>query len=80
MGTLMLRRLIWWVTTEEDCDFAQMLGARVADGDPKLVEIVEQAIAQAEDARSRAKARRGRLGISAAQSAFSKHGHSAHEK
>ena len=31
-------------------DLAQMLEARVADGDPKLVEIVEQAIAQAEDA------------------------------
>ena len=31
-------------------DLAQMLDARVADGDPKLVEIVEQAIAQAEDA------------------------------
>jgi len=31
-------------------DLAQMLEARVADGDPKLVEIVEQAIAQAEAA------------------------------
>jgi Family of unknown function (DUF6880)/SWIM zinc finger len=31
-------------------DLAQLLQARVADGDPKLVEIVEQAIAQAEDA------------------------------
>ena len=31
-------------------DLAQMLEARVADGDPKLVEIIEQAIAQAEDA------------------------------
>jgi uncharacterized Zn finger protein len=31
-------------------DLAQMLEARVIDGDPKLVEIVEQAIAQAEDA------------------------------
>ena len=31
-------------------DLAQMLEARVADGDPQLVEIVEQAIAQAEAA------------------------------
>ncbi len=31
-------------------DVAQMLEARVADGDPKLVEIIEQAIAQAEEA------------------------------
>lgn len=31
-------------------DLAQMLEARVADGDPKLVNIIEQAIAQAEDA------------------------------
>jgi len=31
-------------------DLAQMLEVRVADGDSKLVEIVEQAIAQAEDA------------------------------
>jgi hypothetical protein len=31
-------------------DLAQMLDERIADGDPKLVEIIEQAIAQAEDA------------------------------
>src|SRR5271165_3068365 len=31
-------------------DLAQMLEARIADGDPQLVEIIEQAIAQAEDA------------------------------
>ncbi|MDQ2963252.1 MAG: SWIM zinc finger family protein [Pseudomonadota bacterium] len=31
-------------------DLAQMLEQRIADGDPKLVEIIEQAIAQAEDA------------------------------
>ncbi len=31
-------------------DLAQMLEARIADGDPKLVEIIEQAIAQAEEA------------------------------
>ena len=31
-------------------DLAQMLGERIADGDPKLVQIIEQAIAQAEDA------------------------------
>jgi uncharacterized Zn finger protein len=31
-------------------DLAQMLEARVADGDPKLVETIEQAIAHAEDA------------------------------
>ncbi len=31
-------------------DLAQMLEARIGDGDPKLVEIIEQAIAQAEDA------------------------------
>jgi uncharacterized Zn finger protein len=31
-------------------DLAQMLEARIADGDPKLIEIIEQAIAQAEDA------------------------------
>jgi uncharacterized Zn finger protein len=31
-------------------DLAQMLEARIADRDPKLVEIIEQAIAQAEDA------------------------------
>jgi uncharacterized Zn finger protein len=30
-------------------DLAQMLDQRIADGDPKLVEIIEQAIAQAED-------------------------------
>jgi uncharacterized Zn finger protein len=31
-------------------DLAQMLDERIADGDPKLVEIIEQAIEQAEDA------------------------------
>ena len=31
-------------------DLAQMLDERIADGDPKLVEIIEHAIAQAEDA------------------------------
>src|SRR5581483_2821409 len=31
-------------------DLAQMLDERIADGDPKLIEIIEQAIAQAEDA------------------------------
>lgn len=31
-------------------DLAQMLDERIADGDPKLVETIEQAIAQAEDA------------------------------
>jgi uncharacterized Zn finger protein len=31
-------------------DLAQMLDERIADGDPELIEVIEQAIAQAEDA------------------------------